>query len=299
MSLDINRLLDQLDDARDATLNLIDKFKKISDFAKDFEGTIASTVPGQIQRDIEIITNLSDGKEQNSLSSLIELIENVPVGQVRAHRTIKTTIDPKATAQSEASLGAIDTTPNISSGAQSAVAAEANGAPATVVESSSNALSAYLKQGRMKEQQAKYIANTINLSQALEGIKNDSPYGNSMNEMVSPDLHYNLNKILEGANEGTKELGNAVDVSLHASNLAKLHEQVNKMHENDEPEKDIPDWRKVANSVHMNETLNGFEGMFGGAAKRNNGVENMSFEDMFKGGIQKNGGHVLDAPWNK
>lgn len=293
MSLDINRLLDQLDDARDATLNLIDKFKKISDFARDFEGTIASTVPAQIQRDIEIITNLTDGKEQNSLSSLIELIENVPVGQVRTHKAIRTTLDPSAT--SVVGAEGINTTPNVSNGVQSAVAAENTGAP-VVNESSSSALSAYLKSGRMKEQKARYIANTINLGKTLEGIEHDSPYGKSMNELVSPDLHYDLNKILENAGAGTRELANAVDTSLHTTSMAKMREQVEKMHEGEE-EKAVPDWRKAAQSVHMNETLNGFDGMFGGA-KRASGAENIDFDKIFEGGLDHSLGHVVETEWN-
>lgn len=301
MSLDINRLLDQMDDARDATLNLIDKFKKISDLAKDFDGTIAETVPLQIKKDIEIITELTDGQGQNSISSLISLIENVPVGQVRTRRAVRTTLDPQAATQNTtAAAPVVDTTPDTTSGAQSAVAAEAAGTT-PVVESTApkgSALSEYLKEGKKKEMQARYIANTINLGQVLEGTHEDSPYGNSMNEMMSPDLHYNLNKILEGAGEGVQEISNAFDTSLK-SNMAKMRESVARIHEG-ESEEPVADWRKAAQSVHMNETLNGFDGMFGGAKRMNNGVGSMSFDDMFKGGIVdplKNV-NVANTGWN-
>jgi hypothetical protein len=286
MSLDINRLLDQMDDARDATLNLIDKFKKISDLAKDFDGTIAEIVPLQIKKDIEIITELTDGQGQNSISSLISLIENVPVGQVRTRRAVRTTLDPQATTQNVNVAPVVDTTPDVTGGAQSAVAAEAAGGPAPVAESTAHkgsALSEYLKEGKKKEMQARYIANTINLGQVLEGTHEDSPYGNSMNEMMSPDLHYNLNKILEGAGEGVQEISNAFDTSLK-SNMAKMRESVAKIHEG-EAEAPVADWRKAAQSVHMNESLNGFDGMFGGARHMNNGVGSLSFDDMLKGGI--------------
>jgi hypothetical protein len=300
MSLDINRLLDQMDDDRDATLNLIDKFKKISDLAKDFDGTIAETVPLQIKKDIEIITDLTDGQGQNSISSLISLIENVPVGQVRTRRAVRTTLDPQAATQNVNAAPAIDTTPDTSGGVQSAVAAEAAGNPAPVVEStkSSSALSEYLKEGKKKEMQARYIANTINLGQVLEGTHEDSPYGNSMNEMMSPDLHYNLNKILEGAGEGVQEISNAFDTSLK-SNMAQMRESVARLHENDSAEP-TPDWRKAAQSVHMNESLNGFDGMFGGARRRNNDVSGMSFRDMFKGGMVDplQSVNVVDNEWN-
>lgn len=286
MSLDINRLLDQMDDARDATLNLIDKFKKISDLAKDFDGTIAETVPLQIKKDIEIITELTDGQGQNSISSLISLIENVPVGQVRTRRAVRTTLDPQAATQNVNAAPVVDTTPDVTGGAQSAVAAEAAGGPAPVAESTTHkgsALSEYLKEGKKKEMQARYIANTINLGQVLEGTHEDSPYGNSMNEMMSPDLHYNLNKILEGAGEGVQEISNAFDTSLK-SNMAKMRESVAKIHEG-EAAAPVADWRKAAQSVHMNESLNGFDGMFGGARRMNSGVGSLSFEDMLKGGI--------------
>ncbi len=286
MSLDINRLLDQMDDARDATLNLIDKFKKISDLAKDFDGTIAEIVPLQIKKDIEIITDLTDGQGQNSISSLISLIENVPVGQVRTRRAVRTTLDPQAATQNVNTTPVVDTTPDVTGGAQSAVAAETAGGPAPVAESTTHkgsALSEYLKEGKKKEMQARYIANTINLGQVLEGTHEDSPYGNSMNEMMSPDLHYNLNKILEGAGEGVQEISNAFDTSLK-SNMAKMRESVAKIHEG-EAAVPVADWRKAAQSVHMNESLNGFDGMFGGARRMNNGVGSLSFEDMLKGGI--------------
>ena len=45
MALDVNRLLDQLEDARESTLALIEKFQKIADTAQLFEGVIKETVP--------------------------------------------------------------------------------------------------------------------------------------------------------------------------------------------------------------------------------------------------------------
>ena len=208
--------------------------------------------------------------------------------------------NPSTQEPSTSSTTPSDTTPDTTSGAQSAVAAEAAGT-APVAESTApkgSALSEYLKEGKKKEMQARYIANTINLGQVLEGTHEDSPYGNSMNEMMSPDLHYNLNKILEGAGEGVQEISNAFDTSLK-SNMAKMRESVARIHEGESAEP-VADWRKAAQSVHMNESLNGFDGMFGGARRMNNGVGGMSFDDMFKGGIVdplKNV-NVANTGWN-
>jgi hypothetical protein len=304
MALDVNRLLDQLEDARESTLALIDKFQKIADTAQLFEGVIKESVPLNIKKDIEIITDLSEGQAQNSLSSLLQLILNVPVSSIREPRAIRTTLNTSAATQAAPVTSAapatepIDVTPDVSAGAQSAVAAQQE---STKPES---ALSAYLKAGRIKEQQAKYIANTINLGKTLEGIQNDSPYGKSMNEMVSPDLHFDLEKIVEG-NPNANEIGAHFDNSLNSAmrRVAANKENYQRMHEGEAPV-EVPDWKKAAQTVHMNESRNGFEGLFGGVkhaqVDRQNCVENISFEDMFAGGIADGKGsvHVVENAWN-
>ena len=300
MALDVNRLLDQLEDARESTLALIEKFQKIADTAQLFEGVIKETVPLNVKRDIEIISELSEGQAQNSLNSLIQFILNVPVSSIREPKAVRATLVNSSPASTAATTAAptetIDTTPDTSAGAQSAVAAS------TQHES---ALTAYLKAGKLKEQQARYIANTINLGKTLEGIQNDSPYGRSMNEMVSPDLHYDLNKIVEG-NSNANEIGAYFDNSLNSAmrRVAANKANYEKMHEGEAPAA-TPDWKKAAQTVHMNESRNAFEGLFGGVKHseldRQSCVENMSFDEMFAGGIADgaNSVHVVDNAYNK
>lgn len=304
MALDVNRLLDELDDARESTLALIDKFKKIADTAQLFDGVIAETIPLNIKKDIEIISNLSEGEEQNSLTKLTELVENIPIGQVRSRKAVKATLDLQGTkvAGTESTVDQIDTTPNTEVGNQSAIAAETAQAEPT----RESALSAYLKQGKLEEQKARYIANTINLGQTLEGIQEDSPYGQSMNELVSPDLHYDLSKVLEG-NSNAMAIGANFDNSLQSSmrRVAANKANYQRMHEGEAPA-ETPSWRKAASTVHMNESHNGFEGMFGGAAPkpiadRGALIENMSFDDIFAGGVAdgSNSVHIVDNAYNK
>lgn len=287
MALDVNRLLDQLEDARESTLALIEKYQKIADTAQLFNGIIAETVPLNMKQNINIISDLSEGKAQNSLSSLLDLIGSVPVSAVREPRAVRATLNTASTepAAQATTTAPIDTTPDPSIAAQSAIAAEATPAP-----KQESALSAYLKAGKMKEQQARYIANTINLGKTLEGIQQDSPYGRSMNEMVSPDLHYDLGKIVEG-NQNASAIGIQFDNSLNSAmrRVAANKENYKRMHEGEQAAP-VPEWKKAAQTVHMNESRNGFEGLFGGVKHaeldRQHCVENMSFEQMFAGGIR-------------
>lgn len=299
MALDVNRLLDQLEDARESTLALIEKYQKVADTAQLFNGIIAKTVPLNMKQNISIITELSEGTTDNSLSKLLELIGSVPVSAVREPKPVRATLtSPIQDAAPAAAPASIDTTPDTTAGAQSAVAA--------AQPQQESALSAYLKAGKLKEQQARYVANTINLGKTLEGIQNDSPYGRSMNEMVSPDLHYNLEKIVEG-NPNANEIGAHFDNSLTSAmrRVAANKENYAKMHEGQQTTEAVPDWKKAAQTVHMNESRNGFEGLFGGVkhaeVDRQHCVENISFEDMFAGGIADgaNSVKVLDAEWNK
>ena len=278
MALDINRLLDQVEDARDATLNLIDKFKRISDFSKDFGGVIASTVPAHIQKNIEIITELTEGKSQNSLSSLIELIENIPIGQVRTRRAVRTSIDPAAASQMMGSSN-VDLTPNTGLGIQSAITAQ-NTEPMPVKES---ALSAYLKAGRIKEKQNYYA--TASLVRSLGTENGRSINGERLNEEYLAENHqYDLSKILEGS-EAANELGNALEISMN-SGASKVKKAVQRMHEDEQKEEQPKSWRQaVENTVHLNENNNAFEGMFGGMKNAQKGIGGMSFDEIFANGV--------------
>jgi len=122
---DINKLFGALTKTQEQILGAIDQLNTISKEAIGFGGDIARVVPQNLKVSMDQLKEIVNGSGQSSLESIIQYLDNVPVSALRKQSLVKTTINDEGIDQSSSSVeAAINTTPNTSAGAQSAIARE-------------------------------------------------------------------------------------------------------------------------------------------------------------------------------
>ena len=89
MTKDVKSLFKYIEDARDSILSAIEALNTLSESVSDFSGKIAETLPAQLKTTTDALINLINGQGQNSLDSIEEFLDNVPIVELRDKSTIE------------------------------------------------------------------------------------------------------------------------------------------------------------------------------------------------------------------
>lgn len=121
MATDINRIYNGMVGAQEKIVALISELTKVKNEASGFGGEIARVLPQNLDACISTLTELYEGGSQNSLSSLLEFLDNLPYGQLRPQATTKTTLLRDEEGLGMRSAPVVDTNPNMQMAPQSAI----------------------------------------------------------------------------------------------------------------------------------------------------------------------------------
>ena len=124
---DINKLFGALSKCQEQILSAVDSLNQVSKESIAFGGDIARVVPQNLKVAMDQLLQTVQGSGQSSLESVIQYLDNVPVSALRKQSLVKTTINDEGVDQTSTAAEAqatINTQPNTSAGAQSAVARE-------------------------------------------------------------------------------------------------------------------------------------------------------------------------------
>src|SRR5574344_236355 len=122
----VNKIIGPLNAAQDDIIALIDNLSEISQNATYTGGEIGRVISSNLQKTIENLTNIANGTDQSSLSSLLTYMNNVPLGQI-VPQSIKRNISAASNAASVEKTSVtqhaapINVTPDTSAGPQSAI----------------------------------------------------------------------------------------------------------------------------------------------------------------------------------
>jgi|SRR5574344_18600 hypothetical protein len=119
MANNTDALYKPLKTAKNDLLKVIDELDALGDLAVSFGGDIARVLPSQLKASTDAIMGLISGPNQNSIDSLTEYLDNVPLGAIKSHTAEDRLSGDSGTAP--APTPQIDTTPHTENGPQTAV----------------------------------------------------------------------------------------------------------------------------------------------------------------------------------
>lgn len=81
--LNPDKLWDSLDKIEQKILQIVDDLDVISQSATGYSGDIARVLPVQLNASADVLVELINGSAQNSIKSLKDYVDNIPLGQLR------------------------------------------------------------------------------------------------------------------------------------------------------------------------------------------------------------------------
>ena len=122
MAVNPDQLWSTLNKIEEKLLSIIDDFDAVSQTATALGGNLAKVLPVQLNASADIIINLVNGNEQNSIKNLKEYVDNIPLGDLRTKTAVETMKTPSNNADNFNSQ--INTTPMTNGVPKSAIARE-------------------------------------------------------------------------------------------------------------------------------------------------------------------------------
>lgn len=101
---DVEYLFKYIDSARDSILEAIESLTSLKDDIKDFSGKVTQVIPGQLEVTINSLIKVINGSEQNSLDSLENYLDSVPIVELRDKSTIDVLNKNKAEPSTDVTL---------------------------------------------------------------------------------------------------------------------------------------------------------------------------------------------------
>ena len=89
MAKEINSLYKYIEDARDSILSALNALQSLSDAVSDFSGQVATVLPQNIKTNCDMLIQLINGTEQNSLDSIETYLDSVPIVDLKDKSSIE------------------------------------------------------------------------------------------------------------------------------------------------------------------------------------------------------------------
>lgn len=123
MAVNPDQLWNTLDKIEQKLLSIIDDIDTVSQAAVALGGNMAKVLPVQLNASADVVLNLVNGSEQNSIKNLKDYVDNIPLGDLRARSASEAIRNGQRQAPEQA-LQTIDTTPHTNGAPRSAIVNE-------------------------------------------------------------------------------------------------------------------------------------------------------------------------------
>lgn len=193
----VNKIIGPLNSAQDDIIALIDNLSEISQNATYAGGEISRVISSNLQKTIENLTNIANGTDQSSLSSLLTYMNNVPLGQI-VPQSIKRNISAATNAVSGENAVSMPTpaaapvniTPDTSSGPQSAIVTANESVQSQRLAHSNNIVNSYFNE-RVAQTGEDGLPQAFGESTSPNGLSfKRLVESGSVGEMSDDDLNY-------------------------------------------------------------------------------------------------------------